>query len=273
MDNKNETNNSTNNEVKEVTSKVETPQVITSASANVVNSTPQENSKPQVVDVNNTNEVEQKKVEVNAQNNGGNGNANTVPTSVKPEKGKKDDKKSGHPVFLVLLMIFLFAFVYFLPEITNYVTNYMNEKNGTNELKSGTMTCTYSDSTDNIDYNYELTLTYEKNRLKRSRMVTTNRLSDTATDSNVLTERENSCEFLRTVLEENDIGMTASCSISAAVQVTTQTIDYNTLNMDFITNNIAEFEGFYPEYELNESVTEIGNELESNGYNCERNER
>ena len=267
MDNKKETNNSTNNEVKEVTNKEETPQVITPTNENIVNSTPQDNSKPQVVEVktNNTNEVNQQKVD-------NNNSDNTVPTSVKPEENK-DNKKSGHPVFLVLLMIFLFAFVYFLPEITNYVTNYMNEKNGVNELKSGTMTCTYSDSTDELDYNYELTLTYEKNRLKRSRMVTTNRLSDTATDSNILTERENSCEFLRTVLEENDIGMTASCSVSAAVQVTTQTIDYKTLDMDFISNNITEFEGFYPEYELNESVTEIGNELETNGYTCERNER
>lgn len=264
MDNKNE--NTTNN-------KVETPQVITPTNLNVVSSTPQDNNKPQVVEVGNTtvnNQVKEQKVDTGNQNNN---NDNTVPTSLKPENNNGGNKKSGHPVFLVLLMIFLFAFVYFLPEITDYVTNYMNEKNGVNELKSGIMTCTYNDSTDNIDYNYELTLNYEKNRLKRSRMVTTNRLSDTATDGNVLTERQNSCEFLRTVLEENDIGMTASCSISAAVQVTTQTIDYKALNMDFITSNITEFEGFYPEYELNESVTEIANELESNGYKCERNER
>lgn len=257
MDNKNE--NTTNN-------KVETPQIITPTNDNVVNSTPQDNSKPQVVEVNNTTvDSEVNEQEVDASNN-------TVPTNVKPENNK-NNKKSGHPVFLVLLMIFLFAFVYFLPEITDYITNYMNEKNGVNELKSGTMTCTYKDSTDSIDYSYELTLNYEKNRLKKSRMVTTNRLSDTATDSNVLSDKEDSCEFLRTVLEENDIGMTASCSVSAAVQVTTQTIDYKTLDMDFITSNIAEFEGFYPEYELNESVTEIGNELESNGYSCVRNER
>ena len=264
MDNKNE--NTTNN-------KVETPQVITPTNLNVVSSPPQDNNKPQVVEVGNTtvnNQVKEQKVDTGNQNNN---NDNTVPTSLKAENNNGGNKKSGHPVFLVLLMIFLFAFVYFLPEITDYVTNYMNEKNGVNELKSGIMTCTYNDSTDNIDYNYELTLNYEKNRLKRSRMVTTNRLSDTATDGNVLTERQNSCEFLRTVLEENDIGMTASCSISAAVQVTTQTIDYKALNMDFITSNITEFEGFYPEYELNESVTEIANELESNGYKCERNER
>lgn len=264
MDNKNE--NTTNN-------KLETPQIITPTNENVISSTPQDNNKPQVVEVDNTtvnNQIKEQKVDTGNQNNN---NDNTVPTSVKPENNNDDNKKSGHPVFLVLLMIFLFAFVYFLPEITDYVTNYMNEKNGVNELKSGIMTCTYKDSTDNIDYNYELTLDYEKNRLKKSKMVTTNRLSDTATDGNVLTERQNSCEFLRTVLEENDIGMTASCSISAAVQVTTQTIDYKTLNMDFITSNITEFEGFYPEYELNESVTEIANELETNGYKCERNER
>ena len=158
MDNKNE--NTTNN-------KVETPQVITPTNLNVVSSTPQDNNKPQVVEVGNTtvnNQVKEQKVDTGNQNN--NNNDNTVPTSLKPENNNGGNKKSGHPVFLVLLMIFLFAFVYFLPEITDYVTNYINKKNGVNELKSGIMTCTYNDSTDNIDYNYELTLNYEKNRLK-----------------------------------------------------------------------------------------------------------
>ena len=114
---------------------------------------------------------------------------------------------------------------------------------------------------------------YEKNRLKSSRMTTTNRLADTATDSSILTERENSCELLKTVLDENNIGMTADCSVSAAVQITTQNIDYEELDMDFITSNITEFEGFYPEYELNQSVTTIEQELENSGYTCERNEQ
>ena len=149
----------------------------------------------------------------------------------------------------------------------------MNEKNGTNELKSGTMNCTFSNSTDNIDYTYDLSFKYEKNRLKSSRMTTTNRLADTATDSSILTERENSCELLKTVLDENNIGMTADCSVSAAVQITTQNIDYEELDMDFITSNITEFEGFYPEYELNQSVTTIEQELENSGYTCERNEQ
>ena len=149
----------------------------------------------------------------------------------------------------------------------------MNKSTGANELKSGTMTCTFSNSTENINYNYDFSFKYEKNRLKSSRMTTTSRLADTATDNSILTEKNNSCEFLKTVLDENDIGMNADCSVSAAVQITTQNIDYEKLDMDFITDNITEFEGFYPEYELNESVTTIEQELENSGYTCERNER
>ena len=242
----------------------ETPKVITPGTDNV------ENNKPQVVEVTNTNEVNQKTVDVNTSQNN---TDNAVPTSVQIEQNTTGKQKKGHPVFLVLLMIFLFAFVFFLPDITNFITDYMNEKTGVNELKSGTMSCTFRNSTDNLDYTYDFSFKYEKNRLKSSRMTTTSRLADTATDSSILTERENSCEFLKTVLDENDIGMTADCSVSAAVQVTTQNIDYEKLDMDFITDNITEFEGFYPEYELDESVTTIEQELENSGYTCERNER
>ena len=253
----NEKNN--NNNINE-----DAPKIITPGTDNV------ENNKPQVVEVTNANEVNQKTVETNTSQNN---TDNKVPTSAKIEENTTGKKKKGHPVFLVLLLIFLFAFVYFLPDITEYVTDYMNEKNGVNELKSGTMSCTFRNSTDNLDYTYDLSFKYEKNRLKSSRMTTTNRLADTATDNSILTERENSCEFLKTVLDENDIGMTADCSVSAAVQVTTQNINYEKLDMDFITNNITEFEGFYPEYELNQSVTTIEQELENSGYTCERNER
>ena len=257
MDNKNER-------------KEEVSQVNTNNKEKTTESTPQSNNKPQVVNINSTNEVNQKVVD---NNNSNQTNDNTVPTPAKIEENTTGKQKKGHPVFLVLLMIFLFAFVFFLPDITNFITDYMNKSTGANELKSGTMTCTFSNSTENINYNYDFSFKYEKNRLKSSRMTTTSRLADTATDNSILTEKNNSCEFLKTVLDENDIGMTADCSVSAAVQITTQNIDYEKLDMDFITDNITEFEGFYPEYELNQSVTTIEQELENSGYTCERNER
>ena len=237
------------------------PKVVPTENESVTQSTPQTDSKPQVVEASDTKEVEQTTTD-----------NEKIDTSVNPETNTTGKQKKGHPIFLVLLILFLFAFVYFLPDITEYVTNYMNEKTGVTELKDGTLKCTYSNSTDNINYNYEATFSYVKNRLRRSTMVTTNRLADTAIDNSILTTRENACQALKTVLDENDIGMTASCSVSAAVQVTTQTIDYEKLNMDFITSNIAEFEGFYPEYELDESVTTIEQDLENHGYTCVRNE-
>ena len=235
---------------------------------NSVNSTPQDNE-PKVVEVVPTNEVNQNNVGVNQEVNNDGTSKEEVPSK---KDNNKDKKKSGHPVFLVFLIIFLFAFVYFLPDITKFITDYMNEKTGVNELRSGTMTCQFVTSSENLNYSYDFSFKYEKNRLKSSRMTTTSRLADTATDNSVLTTKNNSCEFLKEVLDSNDIGMTADCSVSAAVQVTTQNIDYEALNMDFITSNITEFEGFYPEYELNQSITVIQQELENNGYTCRRNE-
>lgn len=225
---------------------------------NTVLTTPQDNNTPQVVEVNNTKEVTK----------------NVTNKEVIVEKNsKKKKEKKGHPIFLILLLIFLFAFVYFLPDITKFITDYQNDKNGVNELKSGNMVCRLSNSTERIDYNYDLTFKYDKNRLKSSKMVTTSRLADNATDNSILTEKENSCQHLKSVLDGNNIGMSADCSVSAAVQITTQSIDYEKLNMNYITDNITEFEGFYPEYELDQSVTTIENDLKNNGYTCQRNER
>ena len=101
---------------------------------NTVLTTPQDNNTPQVVEVNNTKEVTK----------------NVTNKEVIVEKNsKKKKEKKGHPIFLILLLIFLFAFVYFLPDITKFITDYQNDKNGVNELKSGTMTCTFNNSTNN----------------------------------------------------------------------------------------------------------------------------
>ena len=143
---------------------------------------------------------------------------------------------------------------------------------GINQLKSGRMTCTMNNKTNNINYTYQLEFNYNKNKLKESTATTTSRLSDNAKDTSILTERQDSCLLLKEVLDENEIGMSVSCDVSAAMQRTVQNIDYRELNLDFISTNIAEFEGFYPEYELDESVTSIENDLENSGYTCKRSE-
>ena len=110
MDNKNENTNVNN----EVNKEVETPQVVTPPTDNNINNQSTDSSvKPQVVEVNNTEEVKQQVASSNNQN----GTDNVVPTAASIDENSTGKPKKGRTVFLVLLMIILFAFVFFLPEM------------------------------------------------------------------------------------------------------------------------------------------------------------
>ena len=258
VNNVNNTNTETSTPNQTTTSNVNPGVTVPNATSTTV-----VNNKPQVVQGNDNIK------EVNTVSSGTN---NSTPNNSTPTPNSSKKKKSGHPVFLVLLLLFLFAFVFFLPEITNFVTNYKNEVTGNSDLKSGTMTCKMNLSTDNINYEYTLTFRYTENKLKSSSSVTTSRLADSATDSNILTEKQNDCLALKETVDNTDVGMNTSCDVSAAMQRTTQEIDYEKLDLDYISTNIAEFGGFYPEYELDQSARAIENELTGNGYTCEKNE-
>ena len=234
MDNKNENTNVNN----EVNKEVETPQVVTPPTDNNIDnqSTTSSSVKPQVVEVNNTEEVKQQVASSNNQN----GTDNVVPTAASIDENSTGRPKKGRTVFLVLLMILLFAFVFFLPEISNFITNYKNEVTGANDLKSGNMTCTMSNTTENLDYTYKLEFNYTENKLKKSTATTTARLSDNATESGILEERQNSCLMLKEVLDDNDIGISASCTVTAAMQETIQNIDYIPI-INYYDQNLENF--------------------------------
>ena len=241
---------------------------VSSAPLNGVAATSPSVNKPQVVEnVENVKEVAKvANVETNS-NSSNNSNNQSSNDNLKNNK-----KKSGHPIFLVILIIFLFAFVFFLPQITDFITDYKNKKSGANDLKSGTMVCKMTLNATNINYEYSLTFKYKENKLESSSAVTTSRLADNATDNSILNSKQEDCLALKKVVDEHNIGMNTSCEVTAVMQRTTQDIDYNTLDLDFITANIAEFGGFYPEYELDQSARAIEKELTNSGYTCQKNE-
>ena len=248
------------------TSNINNTASVSSAPLNGVTATSPAVNKPQVVEsVENVKEVD-KVATPETNSNGSNHNNDQTPND------NKNKKKSGHPIFLVILIIFLFVFVFFLPQITDFITDYKNKKSGANDLKSGTMVCKMTLNAANINYEYSLTFKYTENKLKSSSAVTTSRLADNATDSSILTSRQEDCLALKNVVDEHNIGMNTSCEVTAAMQRTTQDIDYTTLDLDFITTNIAEFGGFYPEYELDQSARAIEKELTNSGYTCQKNE-
>ena len=172
---------------------------------------------------------------------------------------------------LFLFIIFLFAFVYYLPEISQYIEDYKKAKSGIEDgsMKSGTMTCTLTkDNKDNLSTIYETTFTYTKNKLKKTEQVTSYKLKDDATSTATLDESENECQELKSALTGVS-GIEVSCSKTAVLQKTTQVIDYNKFNAEEVTTNIAEYKGFYPEFQLDQSVAGIRKNLEDAGYSCQ----
>lgn len=175
---------------------------------------------------------------------------------------------------LFLFIIFLFAFVYYLPEISQYIEDYKKAKSGIEDgsMKSGTMICTLTkDNKDNLSTIYETTFTYTKNKLKKTEQVTSYKLKDDATSTATLDESENECQELKSALTGVS-GIDVSCSKTAVLQKTTQVIDYTKFNVEKVTTNIAEYKGFYPEFQLDQSVAGIRKNLEDAGYSCQTRE-
>lgn len=186
-------------------------------------------------------------------------------------------KKKGNPigtVLLVLFIVFLFAFVYFLPEISQFIEDYKKQKSGVEDgsMKSGTMTCTLTkDNTDSLSTIYDTTFTYTKNKLKKTEQMTSYKLKDDATSTDTLDDSENECQNLKSALTDVT-GIDVSCAKTAVLQKTTQIIDYTKFNAEEITTNIAEYKGFYPEYQLDQSIAGIRKNLEEAGYSCQARE-
>lgn len=231
-------------------------------------------STPKVVKVEHIKEVVK---EVKPKDDNSNkGKVKEQPNDGTPQKEVIVKEKGGFfgRFILFLFIIFLFAFVYYLPEISQYIEDYKKAKSGIEDgsMKSGTMTCTLTkDNKDNLSTIYETTFTYTKNKLKKAEQVTSYKLKDDATSTATLDDSENECQELKSALTGVS-GIEVSCSKTAVLQKTTQVIDYTKFNAEEVTTNIAEYKGFYPEFQLDQSVAGIRKNLEDAGYSCQTRE-
>ena len=240
----------------------------------VTNNSTSAKSTPKVVKVEHIKEVVK---EVKPKDDNSNkGKVKDQPNDGTPQKEVVVKEKGGFfgRFILFLFIIFLFAFVYYLPEISQYIEDYKKAKSGIEDgsMKSGTMTCTLTkDNKDNLSTIYETTFTYTKNKLKKTEQVTSYKLKDDATSTATLDDSENECQELKSVLTGVS-GIDVSCSKTAVLQKTTQVIDYTKFNAEEVTTNIAEYKGFYPEFQLDQSVAGIRKNLEDAGYSCQARE-
>ena len=186
-------------------------------------------------------------------------------------------KKGGNfkYVLTVILFIFLFAFVFFLPDISNEIKTYQKKQqqqpftSEKQEVNSGTMSCTLNQETGKRNITATVEFTFENKKLKSTNTITKTDLENTATgeDLKALENSAASCEHLETLLEDVS-GFSVHCNQTSLSLTKSETVDYETFSLDSIQSNIAEFEGNVPEFQLDQNIDDIESVMASSGYDC-----
>lgn len=195
------------------------------------------------------------------------------PVQTAVEASRKSSKKNN--VFLIILILLLFSFVFFLPNITGFITKLKNESANhmpTTSLKSGKMRCYITKDMNDIDYSITHEFTYDKNKLKTEQIVTVYQLKQASSNTSLLLEKQSVCENLEAAIDEFD-GMSAFCVLKEKEQETTQEINYRTIKLSEVNKNIAEFEGFYPSFKLDQNIDEVKRNMEQSLYTCTMGEK
>lgn len=189
---------------------------------------------------------------------------------VEPEPVVEDQpltfKKKVQYFFVGILFILLAAFIYFLPEINEYIsTEGFKEKEKV--ITTGTLTCkmnrkegsiTYQ-TTDEFEFTEELLKSY-----KRTAQVSTNE-----DDDGFIANTQTECENLKEQTSELS-GIDVTCNSNSTFQRTVQKIDYEEVNTDKAKAAFAEVGGTYPQYSLDKKISEIEQTMEESGFECNR---
>ena len=180
-------------------------------------------------------------------------------------------KESNFKYYLTaILFIFLILMVIFLPEISSFISNAIDQKEQEKlpEVTSGTLYCKLDTNDDNLDYSYEAAFKF-KNKQMYQLTFTTVTKGDAQLDALQLSEMKSSCDLLDQQTLELE-GIFVSCSLSNGVLENKQVINYDAIDVDSVTTAYLEAGGTYPNYRYLQNIDDIEQEMNSSNYTCER---
>ena len=189
----------------------------------------------------------------------------------KMEEAQKNYKApSKFKTFLaVLFLIFLLAFIIFLPEVSEFMDGMFGGKNNdvsNSEPTTGVMECTYSESGMNLDINYVRSFKYVDNKLNSVILETTTR-GDVSEDAKTLDDYNNSCVRLKNDLSSMN-GITISCNYSEGKLVRRENIDLEEYNEEQVEHFYAEEGLELISYKKGEDINDIKTSMVQNGFSC-----
>ena len=174
-------------------------------------------------------------------------------------------------VFVFIFLTFMIAFTFFLPEIREFVMKAQSgelEKKEEVKITDGRLLCTYNKSSEYLDYEYEYSFVFSKNRLETyDKSVTVK--GDASLDKDTLDKMKSNCNEMKT--ESNKIaGITVSCSSDTNKSKTTEKIEPKDFETGSITPAYTEAGGEYPEYSFEQDIDDIEKNMKAAGFTCER---
>ncbi len=173
-------------------------------------------------------------------------------------------------VSMIIFFIFMFALVFFLPDITNYINIKKDLKAQENAptITTGLLTCRLDRTTDIFNISYTAQFSFTDSKLNKLSYVTSTE-GDAIVDSDQLDSLLNKCKLL-----QNEVGSLAgvkvSCNQSEGTVVETQDFTYSLINKESINSAYIEAGGVYPEFENEQNIDVIEKNMSASGYKCER---
>ena len=195
--------------------------------------------------------------------------------SVAPTTEKKKESNFKY-IMTGVLFVVLFAIIFFLPEISEAIHQFQNNHQEAapvvpqEEKTSGTLQCTLSKATGVHETTATIRFTFVDKKLKSTITETLTAMNGdpVGEEAFLLGNQQASCEHLKEVTQDI-IGFTAECTQEEKEQMTTESIDYEKLDQTVFHENIAEFEGHVPEFQLDQNIDDIKSVMQSSGYSCE----
>ncbi len=171
---------------------------------------------------------------------------------------------------LIFLFVMLIAFVIFLPDISDIISQFQSkgELEDNVVITTGRLSCDLNNSTTNLDRNYEYTFTFQDSKLEKSDLTITTR-GDVSLDETELNQLASSCREIED-LTKSMKGFSVSCDYSVGKLVERQIYDLQNVDMEQVTSAFAESGGSHPEYLYGEDINLIERNMISSGYSCRR---
>ena len=284
MNNNVNPNNNDNNLEQNTTTNVPTNNIGSIPNQNVSSTVEKDTSSSSLNDVNNSKREDQRFKLFKQQEE------NTTPTVImskkmseeleaKKRKEREESEKyepipvsKGKYMLMIVFFIFMFALVYFLPNITNFVSIKKAEKEQKDApiITTGLLSCKLDKSTDRFNINYTAQFNFSDSKLDKLTYVTSTR-GDAVLDSDSLDDLMNKCRLLQDQVNSLD-GIKVNCSQSDSVVVETQRCTYASINEDTVTSAYIEAGGIYPEFKNEQNIDTIEKNMNASGYTCERTE-